>query len=197
VKTIPTALEGVMIIEPEVFTDERGYFLEGWHHRKYNEAGIPHIFVQDNISYSVRNVLRGIHFQNPGEQGKLVAVRAGAVFDVAVDLRTDSPTFRKWIGTDSPTFRKWIGVELSEENNRQLFIPAGFGHGFKVLSSEAIFVYKCTEYYQKDYEHSLRWDDPDIGIEWPGDSSHIMSSKDATAPFLSDLPPGALPKIAR
>lgn len=185
-KTINTELEGVVIIEPEVFTDERGYFLEGWHHQKYTDAGIPHLFVQDNISHSVKGVLRGIHFQNPGEQGKLVAVRAGAVFDVAVDLRADSPTFKKW-----------VGVELSEENKRQLFIPAGFGHGFKVLSDEAIFVYKCTEYYRKEYEHTLRWDDPDVGVEWPGETKHIMSPKDASAPFLRDLPPGALPKRVR
>lgn len=184
-KVSKTDLEGVLVIDPAVYVDERGYFLEGWHHRKYAEAGIPEIFVQDNISHSVRGVLRGIHFQNPGEQGKLVAVRHGSVFDVAVDLRTDSPTFRKW-----------VGFELSEQNKRQLFIPAGFGHGFKVLSETAVFVYKCTEYYEKEFEHTLRWDDPDVGIRWPA-GAHIMSAKDATAPFLRDIPRDALPKTVR
>ncbi len=184
-KITQTELPGVLLIEPDVFVDERGYFLEGWHHRKYADAGIPEIFVQDNISCSVKGVLRGIHFQNPGEQGKLVAVRHGAVFDVAVDLRTDSPTFKRW-----------VGVELSEENKKQLFIPPGFGHGFSVLSEKAVFVYKCTEYYQKEFEHTLRWDDPDVAVEWPG-GPHIMSAKDAAAPLLRDLPEDALPKTIR
>ncbi len=181
-KVTKTPLDGVLIVEPTVFSDSRGFFMEGWHNEKYKASGIPHMFVQDNISLSKKGVLRGIHFQNPGEQGKLVSVLAGSVFDVAVDVRPESPTFKKW-----------VGVELSADNKRQLFIPAGYGHGFCVLSDEALFVYKCTEYYRKDYEHTVRWDDPDIGVDWPT-GEHIMSEKDASAPRLQELGPEALPR---
>lgn len=182
---IRTELEGILIVEPPVFEDPRGFFMEAWHHEKYAAAGITERFVQDNISMSRKGVLRGMHFQNPGEQGKLVSVLTGKVFDVAVDLRTDSPTFKRW-----------IGVELSRENRRQIYIPPGYAHGFTVLSEEALFVYKCTEYYRRDYEHALRWNDPEIGIKWPG-QDHVMSDKDLAAPFLKDLPSGALPSISR
>lgn len=182
-KVMQTKLEGVCIIEPNVFEDSRGLFMEAWHHQKYEKAGIPDLFVQDNISHSRRGVLRGIHFQNPGEQGKLVSVLRGSVFDVAVDLRADSPTFKQW-----------VGIELSSENCRQLFVPPGFGHGFSVTSEDAIFLYKCTDYYRPEYEHSLRWDDPELGIEWP-DRSPVISPKDATAPFLRDLGATALPRV--
>lgn len=181
-KVLPTKLDGVRIIEPNVFEDSRGMFMESWHHQKYKEAGIPDVFVQDNISHSRRGVLRGIHFQNPGQQGKLVSVLRGAVFDVAVDLRVDSQTFKQW-----------VGIELSAENRRQLFVPPGFGHGFSVISEDALFVYKCTDYYRPDSEHTLRWNDPEIGIEWP-DLAPTMSDKDASAPLLEDLGPDALPR---
>ena len=184
-KVIRTELDGILIVEPNVFEDARGFFMEAWHHEKYAEAGIRERFVQDNVSMSKRGVLRGLHFQNPGEQGKLVSVLEGTVFDVAVDLRMDSPTFKRW-----------IGVNLSSENRRQLYIPPGYAHGFTVLSEEALFVYKCTQYYRREYEHALRWDDPEIGIDWPGEK-HLMSEKDLAAPFLKDFPPGALPSIAR
>lgn len=183
-KAIETELSGVLIIEPSVYEDNRGFFMEAWHHEHYSTVGIREQFVQDNISVSKRGVLRGLHFQNPGQQGKLVSCLRGEVFDVAVDLRTDSPTFKKW-----------VGVTISETNRKQLYIPGGFAHGFKVLSSEAVFVYKCTEYYRREFEHSLCWNDPDIAIEWPGES-HIMSDKDAHAPFLSEFPKSALPRIS-
>lgn len=182
-KVIRTALDGVLIIEPRVMSDSRGFFMEAWHHEKYSQHGIFDSFVQDNISYSKHGVLRGIHFQNPGEQGKLVSVLKGSVFDVAVDLRVDSPTFKKW-----------IGVDLSADNFTQFFIPPGFGHGFCVTSEDAVFVYKCTDYYRPEFEHTLRWDDPDIGIQWPG-TKHVMSDKDANAPLLGDLTPQALPRV--
>lgn len=170
-----TELDGVLIIKPRVFRDERGHFLETWNRERYAGHGLPAEFAQDNVSRSRRGVLRGLHFQNPSAQGKLVSVLHGAVFDVAVDLRVDSPTFRRW-----------IGVELSMENARQLWIPEGFAHGFQVLSDDAIFSYKCTRVYSPDHERALRWDDPEIAIEWPI-ASPLLSTKDATAPLLREL----------
>jgi dTDP-4-dehydrorhamnose 3,5-epimerase len=184
-KVEKTPLEGVLLIEPSVFGDPRGFFMEAWQHEKYAEAGITDVFVQDNISYSRHGVLRGIHFQNPGQQGKLVYVVRGAVLDVAVDLRRGSPTFKQWFAT-----------ELSFKNARQMYIPPGMGHGFCVLSKEAVFVYKCTEYYKREFERTLRWDDPSIGVEWPA-GDHILSEKDANAPYLKDLPSDALPSYKR
>lgn len=149
-------LEGLLIFEPKVFGDARGFFMETWNRRRYEEAGLKAEFVQDNISVSRRGALRGLHFQNPAPQGKLVSVLQGEVFDVAVDLRRRSRTFGKW-----------HGLNLSSENKRQFFVPTGFAHGFLVLSETAMFHYKCTEYYSPKDEMTIRWNDPEIGIEWP------------------------------
>lgn len=175
-KVIETKLPGVLIVEPRVFTDERGYFLESWNEERYCTLGVERPFVQDNMSFSRRGVLRGLHYQDPSPQGKLVSVAQGAVFDVAVDLR---------IG--SPTFGHWVGVELSSDNHRQLWIPEGFAHGFQVTSNTAVFSYKCTDYYQPEAERSLRWDDPEVGIQWP-EEQPVLSDKDAQAPLLRSIP---------
>jgi dTDP-4-dehydrorhamnose 3,5-epimerase len=179
-KVIPTSIPEVLIVEPRVFPDERGYFLETWNRQRYADAGIDVEFVQDNLSFSRRGVLRGLHYQNPGAQGKLVSVAQGEVFDVAVDLRTDSPTFGRW-----------VGATLSHENQRRLWVPAGFAHGFVVTSDTAVFAYKCTDYYAPQHERSLLWNDPEIGIRWPVESP-IVSAKDAEAPTLRGTPPEAL-----
>jgi len=155
-KFIRTEIEGLYVIEPTVFGDNRGYFMETYNYKEFKEAGLDMIFVQDNQSKSRKGVLRGLHFQHNFPQGKLVRVTKGEVFDVAVDLRKKSKTYGKW-----------YGVILSEENKKQLYIPEGFAHGFLVLSDEAEFVYKCTDYYHPEDEGGIRWDDPDIGIEWP------------------------------
>jgi dTDP-4-dehydrorhamnose 3,5-epimerase len=152
----PTPLQGLLLITPDVFGDERGFFQETWNLRRYTEAGLDRHFVQDNLSFSRKGILRGLHFQNPRPQGKLVYVLQGAVFDVAVDLRADSPTFGQWYGTT-----------LSAENHQQLFIPEGFAHGFCVTSDTALFAYKCTEFYRPDCEICLAYDDPELGIDWP------------------------------
>ena len=181
---IETALPGVLILEPRVFRDDRGYFLETWNLARCAGLGLPDRFVQDNLSSSSRGVLRGLHYQNPNGQGKLVSVPRGEVFDVAVDLRTDSPSFGEW-----------VGVKLSDANNRSLYIPPGFAHGFVVLSESATFSYKCTEYYAPACEASLIWDDPDLAIAWPN-RSPILSSKDLAAPRLRDVPSDRLPTCA-
>ena len=176
---VRTEIPDVVIIEPKVFGDARGFFLETFQSRRYAKEGINIPFVQDNLSRSARGVLRGLHFQRgPKAQGKLVRVTAGAVFDVAVDIRRDSPTFGRW-----------VGVELSGENHRQLWIPAGLAHGFLVLSETADFLYKTTEFYSPADEGAVRWDDPDVGIAWPdlGEAPRL-SAKDATAGPLSELP---------
>lgn len=157
-KIIECAMPGPLIIEPQVFGDERGFFLESWNARTFADAGLDMTFVQDNHSRSQRGVLRGLHFQNPGPQGKLVRVVSGAVFDVAVDLRRSSPAFGKW-----------TGVELSAENKRMFWVPEGFAHGFLTLQDNTDFLYKCTAPYSPEHEHSLAWDDPAVGIEWPLD----------------------------
>lgn len=165
---IKTDIEGMFIIEPTRFGDSRGYFMETYHAGEFKAAGIDVDFVQDNQSRSVKGVLRGLHFQTVNPQGKLVRVIKGKVFDVGVDLRKGSPTFGKW-----------VGAELSEENCRQLYIPEGFAHGFAVMSEEAEFVYKCTRLYDPTGEGGIIWNDPDIAIEWPIDtSSVILSEKD-------------------
>jgi len=174
-KFIPTALPGVTLIEPDVFPDDRGFFLETWHQARYAEAGLPEAFVQDNHSYSVRNTLRGLHAQVLNPQGKLVRAVQGEIFDVAVDIRPDSITF----GT-------WVGERLSGENFRQLYIPPGFAHGFCVLSETAHVQYKCTDFYVKDDEISLRWDDSVVGIVWPV-REPLLSPKDAAAPGLAEI----------
>jgi dTDP-4-dehydrorhamnose 3,5-epimerase len=175
-KVIPTALLGVVIIEPKVFGDARGFFLETFHATRYAEAGIPGPFVQDNHSHSAKGVLRGLHFQKQYPQGKLVQVTSGTVFDVAVDIRRNSPTFGKW-----------VGITLIAEEHKQFYLPAGFAHGFCVLSDYADFHYKCTDYYHPEDEGSVRWNDPDINIQWPM-TQPILSNKDAQAPYLKDLP---------
>jgi dTDP-4-dehydrorhamnose 3,5-epimerase len=168
-KFTETSIEGVYIIEPTVFGDERGYFMETYHAKEFKEAGLDVTFVQDNQSKSRKGVLRGLHFQYTKPQGKLVRVIKGEVFDVAVDLRNNSPTYGKW-----------EGVILSEENKKQFYVPEGFAHGFLVLSDEAEFTYKCTDFYYLDDEGGILWNDPDIGIEWPIDDigEVILSEKD-------------------
>jgi dTDP-4-dehydrorhamnose 3,5-epimerase len=172
-----TAIEGVFIIEPTVFGDERGYFMEAYNEKDFVEAGIGCRFVQDNQSKSKRGVLRGLHFQKQYPQSKLVRVLYGEVFDVAVDLRKGSATFGKW-----------VGVILSAENKKQFFIPKGFAHGFLVLSDTAEFTYKCDEFYHVEDEGGLRWDDPSIGIEWPDmPKKPILSRKDQCLPTLAEV----------
>ncbi len=169
-----TPLPGVLIIEPKVFGDARGFFLETFQARRYAEAGIDLPFVQDNLSRSVKGTLRGLHFQQPQPQGKLVYVLAGAVFDVCVDIRSGSPTFGRW-----------FGLELSADNHLQLWIPPGFAHGFCVLSDSADFAYKCTALYAPEFDRGIAWNDPDIGIRWPIENP-LLSKKDAAAPRLKD-----------
>lgn len=169
------------MLEPAVFRDARGAFLESWHERRYAELGITGPFVQDNVSRSARGVLRGLHFQHPNGQGKLVQALEGELFDVAVDVRAGSPTFGQW-----------TGAVLSADNARQFWIPEGFAHGFCVLSEVALFAYKCTRYYDRDSEHTVRWDDADIGIDWPL-SAPSLSEKDRNAPPLKALDASSLP----
>jgi len=180
VEVIKTSLEGVVIIEPKVFGDERGFFLETFQADRYrDQAGIDLPFVQDNHSRSAKGVLRGLHFQKTKPQGKLVRVVRGEVFDVAVDIRRGSPTFGQW-----------EGVILSEENKRQFWVPPGYAHGFVVLSDVADFEYKCTDYYDPSDEGSLAWNDPDVGITWPLDkldSDPQLSAKDMDAGSLASL----------
>lgn len=175
---IKTKLEGVYIIEPKVFGDNRGYFMEIYNKKQFEEAGLNMTFVQDNESKSTKGVLRGLHFQKKHTQGKLVRATKGKVFDVAVDLRYGSPTYGQW-----------EGVILSEENKRQFYIPEGFAHGFLVLSDEAIFNYKCTDFYAPEYDGGVMWNDPDINIKWPLDEIEnlILSDKDQKHPNLKDL----------
>jgi len=176
-KVIDTSIPDVKIIEPAVFGDERGFFMETWSQKKFEElvTGKPTSFVQDNHSKSKKGILRGLHFQTENTQGKLVRVTSGEVFDVAVDLRKDSATYGQW-----------VGVYLSAENKRQLWVPEGFAHGFYVTSDEAEFVYKCTDYYNPNAEVSIRWDDKDLAIEWPLNLPPILSDKDLNGvPFIS------------
>lgn len=175
---IKTEIDGMFIVEPTVFGDDRGYFLETYHYDEFKKAGIDAVFVQDNQSKSKRGVLRGLHFQTKRPQGKLVRVIKGEVFDVGVDLRKNSPTFGKW-----------VGAVLSDENKRQLYIPAGFAHGFLVLSDEAEFVYKCTDFYDSQNEGGIIYNDPDININWPisGDMEVLLSQKDRVLPSLKSF----------
>ena len=173
----PCDIEGLYVIEPTVFKDERGYFVETYNQNDMKEAGLDMVFVQDNQSTSTRGVLRGLHFQKQFPQGKLVRVVRGKVFDVAVDLRSDSKTYGKW-----------FGVELSAENMKQFYIPEGFAHGFLVLSDEAEFCYKCTDFYHPGDEGGLAWNDPEIGVEWPLEEGVdlIISEKDQKWKGLKD-----------
>ena len=175
-KVTETELSGAVIIEPDVFGDERGFFKETYHQDRYRiEAGIEESFVQDNYSRSTAGVLRGLHFQKNNPQGKLVSVSKGAVFDVAVD-----------INPASATFKKWVGVHLSGENHIQFYVPPGYAHGFLVLSEIADFQYKCTELYNPDDEGGIHWDDKEIAIQWPNSEQLLVSQKDAALPTLSD-----------
>jgi len=179
---VETGLPGVLIVEPKVFGDERGFFMETWREDRYEEAGLPRRFVQDNLSFSQHGVLRGLHFQNPDQQGKLVYVLGGEVYDVAVDIRVGSPTFGEW-----------TAVTLSSENKRQLYIPEGFAHGFLVTSDAALFAYKCTAKYNARAESSVLWNDPEIGIQWPTDAP-VLSEKDRAAPPLGEMPAERMPR---
>ena len=175
-KVTATELEGVLILEPRVFTDERGFFMETFQAERYRAAGVPTTFVQDNFSRSVRDTLRGLHYQEPQAQGKLVQALSGRVLDVVADVRVGSPTFRRW-----------IAVELSGDAPKQMWIPPGYAHGFCVLSESADFVYKCTTPYAPEAERSIRWDDPELGIAWPVGAPRL-SQKDAAAPLLAEAP---------
>lgn len=177
-KLIETAIAGPIIIEPRVFGDARGFFMETWNAAAFREVGLDLTFVQDNHSRSQRGVLRGLHFQNPGPQGKLVRVTRGAVYDVAVDLRGSSPTFGQW-----------VGVELSAANQRMFWVPEGFAHGFVTLEDDTDFLYKCTAPYAPQTEFTLAWDDPSVGIDWPLEGiTPLISEKDARGLALADVP---------
>lgn len=169
-------IPGPMLIEPRVFGDERGFFMETWNATAFREVGIDAQFVQDNQSRSQKGVLRGMHFQNPGAQGKLVRVTSGAVFDVVVDMRRTSPRFGQW-----------YGVELTADNRRMLWVPEGFAHGFLTLADDTDFLYKCTAPYAPQHERTLAWDDPAVGIEWPLDGEPILSEKDAGGQALHEV----------
>ncbi|WAM36300.1 dTDP-4-dehydrorhamnose 3,5-epimerase [Caldicellulosiruptor acetigenus] len=178
-KKIETPIKDLYIIEPTVFEDNRGFFMESWNEKEFNEIGLNIKFVQDNHSRSKKGVLRGLHFQEPYPQGKLVRVIRGAVFDVAVDIREDSPTFKKW-----------FGIVLDEHNRRMLYIPEGFLHGFLTLSEWADVLYKTTEYYYKEYDRGIIWYDPDLEIKWPleeyGIDKPILSEKDSQLPTFEE-----------
>jgi len=173
-KFLPTDLPGVLIVEPEVFEDDRGFFFETQHRDKFAAAGIDATFVQDNHSHSVKGAVRGLHYQEPRAQGKLIRVVNGEVFDVAVDIRRGAPTFGRW-----------IGVALSSANRRQLWVPPGFAHGLCVLSDEADVIYKVTDVYSPENDHAIAWNDPAIGIDWPVTEPRL-SKRDAEAPSLAD-----------
>ena len=180
-KVIETALPGAVIIEPQVFGDHRGFFLETWSEKRFKELGLPAGFVQDNLSFSQKGVLRGLHFQNPHSQGKLVYVLEGEVFDVAVDIRRGSPAFGRW-----------VGVTLSAENKRQFYLPEGFAHGFCVTSERALFAYKCTAGYHPETEYGISWQDADLAIDWPV-KEPVLSEKDLQYPCLRDIAERLLP----
>ena len=173
----PTAIPDVLLVRPVVHGDQRGFFVETWHQRRYADAGIPGPFVQDNHSRSARHTLRGLHYQLVRPQGKLVRCALGKIFDVAVDLRRSSTTFGRW-----------VGAELSDENQHQLWVPPGFAHGFYVLSERADLMYKCTELYTADLDRALRWDYPALGIRWPleGGQPPLLSAKDSAAVGMSE-----------
>ena len=184
-KRIETDLPGCLILEPRVFGDERGFFYESWNQARFADAGLDVRFVQGNVSSSVRGVLRGLHYQWPNPQGKLVSVLEGEVCDVAVDIRRGSPTFGRW-----------TAVMLTAENKRHFWIPEGFAHGFAVVSERAVFTYQCTAAYDGAADASIRWDDAAFGIDWPI-AEPLLSDKDARAPFLADISPERLPEYAQ
>lgn len=166
-KLLPTELEGVVVIEPRVFEDPRGFFMETYHKQHFADQGLVAEFVQDNHSRSVRGTLRGLHYQIQHPQGKLVRVVSGEIFDVAVDMRRNSPTFGRW-----------TGATLSDQNRRQMYVPPGFAHGFCVLTEIAEIVYKCTDFYYPEHDRTLLWNDPAVGIRWPLEGAPILSTKD-------------------
>jgi dTDP-4-dehydrorhamnose 3,5-epimerase len=180
-----TGLPGVVLVEPRVYRDARGYVLEAWSEATYAAHGLPAAFVQDNVTCSVRGVLRGLHYQHPHGQGKLVSVLAGAVFDVAVDIRRGSPTFGRW-----------VGVRLSDQNQRRVYIPEGFAHGFVVTSEMALVAYKCTTPYRPEDEGRLLWNDPELDIAWPV-VAPLLGAKDSAAPRLGQVPAERLPRCER
>lgn len=182
-KVVPLALDGVLLIETQRFHDSRGSFREAWSQARYAAAGMPENFAQDNVSYSAKGVLRGLHLQHPAGQGKLVSVLEGEVFDVAVDVRRGSPTFGRW-----------VSAVLSAENTRQLYIPVGFAHGFAVTSENALLLYKCSTPYVRNDEVTLLWNDAEIAIDWPI-SSPILSDKDAEGMRLKEIDPAMLPSF--
>jgi dTDP-4-dehydrorhamnose 3,5-epimerase len=187
VQVTPLALPDVLLLEPRVARDARGWFYEAWSDERFAAHGVPGRFVQDNVSESKQGVLRGLHLQHPHGQGKLISVLHGEVFDVAVDVRRGSPTFGRW-----------CGERLGGGLGRQLYVPPGFAHGFLVLSESAVVSYKVTERYHPESELTVAWDDPDVGVAWPAtDVAPILSPKDATAPRLRDVPPERLPTYAR
>lgn len=179
-KQIPSQLAGVCVFETDVFGDERGYFMELWNTRRYGEWLGTTPFVQDNVSFSRRGILRGLHFQNPAAQGKLITVLQGEVYDVVVDLRRDSPTFGQW-----------EAFQLSRENKRQVFVPPGFAHGFQVVSETVLFHYKCTDFYAAAHEHTLLWNDPELAIPWPVPDP-VLSPKDTRGKRLREFAPAEL-----
>lgn len=174
-QVIATRLPDVLLLAPKVFGDARGFFMESWNRQTFSDLGLDLDFVQDNHSRSARGVLRGLHYQLHQPQGKLVRVTSGAVFDVAVDLRRSSPYFGQW-----------TGHELSADNHRMLWVPPGFAHGFLVLSDSADFLYKTTAYYAPQWDRGIRWDDPEIGVQWPLQGATILSAKDQVLPLLRD-----------
>ena len=182
-RLIETGIPELLVVEPVVHGDSRGYFMESWHAGRYRAHGLPDSFVQFNVSRSGAGVIRGLHYQHPHAQGKLVSVLEGRVFDVAVDIRSDSPTFRQW-----------AGVELSAENHRQMYVPEGFAHGFCVLGEHALLAYLCTAQYHAESDAVVAWDDPDIGVEWPVEPLSL-SAKDRKAPRLRDLGLEKLPRM--
>lgn len=180
-KTIPTSIEEILIVEPDVYKDHRGFFMETYHQKRYQEAGVNRIFIQDNLSFSRKGTLRGLHYQIKNPQAKLVQVISGEIYDVAVDIRHGSAGLGQW-----------VGVRLSDQNNRQLFIPEGFAHGFCVLSDTALFSYKCSKLYASEDESGILWSDPGLKIDWPI-MSPTISEKDSRYPVLSEVEIDQLP----
>lgn len=180
-RIVQTRLPGCVVIEPVIFGDARGFFFETWNAERFGQHGLPSAFVQSNVSSSAKDVLRGLHYQWPRPQGKLVSVLEGEVYDVAVDIRRGSPTFGQW-----------EAVVLSADNKKQFWIPEGFAHGFAVLSERAVFSYLCTEVYLKDFDAGVRWNDADVAVDWPI-SAPTLSGKDEVAPYLKDIPEARLP----
>jgi dTDP-4-dehydrorhamnose 3,5-epimerase len=183
---LDTSITGLIIIEPSIFRDKRGYFVETYHQKKYSEGtGIHKKFVQDNLSHSVQGTLRGLHYQLPHSQAKLINVVRGSIYDVVLDIRRESPTFGQW-----------LGIQLSEEDMRQLYVPEGCAHGFCVLSEIADVIYRCSDFYYPENEGGIFWNDPDLGIEWPVENP-LLSEKDRQLPYLKDVPPEKLPFYKR